>query len=145
MSTFRHHPDGWIYIDEKQIPLSLFLEQEPGYILPEPFIGREYVQGKAHFLYTKEAQKGGEFPWNLGDLYISRKASYLVQKEVIVEEPVLTRDELVEKEIVSKGVDLKSTIEALLRQVAFNDSTKLDQIKIIIAEAEQKFPEVIKP
>jgi hypothetical protein len=80
MSTFRHHPDGWIYIDDLQIPLDLFIEQEPAYRIPEPFTRREYVQGKGHFLYTKEDQVAGEFPWGQGDVYIAKKKLYISKR-----------------------------------------------------------------
>lgn len=77
MSTFRHHPDGIIYIDEKSIPLSLFLEQEPSYVFPDGYRYREYIQGVRHFMITNScAQVGGQFPWEAGDNFISKKDLY---------------------------------------------------------------------
>lgn len=73
MSTFRHHPDGLIYIDDKRFTLDEFLLLEPSYSLPEGFKRREYVQGERHSLYTNDdIQIGGDFPWTQGDGYIER-------------------------------------------------------------------------
>ncbi len=56
-----------------------------------------------------------------------------VQEEVPVEAKV-------REDVLKSGVTQETMIEALFRQVAYNDSTKLDEIKSIIAAAELKFP-----
>jgi hypothetical protein len=138
MSTFRHHPDGWIYIDDIQIPLDLFLEQEPDYVLP--FIGREYAQGKSHFLYTKTDQKGGEYPWNPGDVYIAKRKLYYTKRPE-PEAPAPTRDQLIKAEVVKNGVTHERMTEALFRLNAYGDSALLEELKQTIADAEEKYPE----
>jgi len=76
---FRHHPDGWIMIGALTYPLTEFLQDEPAYSLPlEPpgIIGREYIPGKRHSLFTSNTQLGGEMPWHDGDMYIANEAKY---------------------------------------------------------------------
>ncbi|MGA7934721.1 MAG: hypothetical protein WCA35_14345 [Kovacikia sp.] len=75
MSTFKHHPDGWIYLDELCLPLDFFQQQEPGYALPEGAVSREYSQGR-HVLYSADNQWAGDMPWPEGDLYLAGKETY---------------------------------------------------------------------
>lgn len=73
-NTFRHHPDGIIYINDKSWSLEDFQTLEPDYSLPSGMKRREYVQGVRHSLYTEDdGQTGGEFPWTFGDEMISRR------------------------------------------------------------------------
>lgn len=74
---FIHHPDGHIVIGDKIISLSVFIEQEPDYILPAGFIGREYDSDTGrHVLYTGHSQAAGEMPWHDGDMYMSKIQDY---------------------------------------------------------------------
>jgi len=76
---FKHHPDGLIYIGALVYPLTEFLLDEPAYSLPlEPpaIIGREYIPGKQHALFTSDTQLGGVMPWHDGDRYIANEAKY---------------------------------------------------------------------
>lgn len=73
MNIFRHHPDGFIYVNNKVFTLDEFLDLETGYVLPDGMKRREYIQGVRHSLYTNEdAQTGGEFPWIYGDSLIEK-------------------------------------------------------------------------
>ena len=93
---FYHHPDGWITIENKEknitvqnIPLGLFKKWEPEYDLKEPWIWRQYIQGKRHIVNDGQNQSGNfislnqkkdnsDFPleWEKGDYYISRASVY---------------------------------------------------------------------
>ncbi len=76
MSTFTHHPDDHIHIDELYLPLSFFLTQEPLYDLETPFIHREYIQLDRHVLSDGSTQEGSDLPWTEGDAYIAKKSIY---------------------------------------------------------------------
>lgn len=76
MNTFRHHPDGWIYINSEQIRLEDFLTLEPEYSLPEGYIGREYKQGKENRVFTDMSETFLELEWAEGDYYISKLEEY---------------------------------------------------------------------
>lgn len=85
MKSFRHHPDGVIFIDNDfQCTLEEFLIFEPDYILEEGFIGREYIKDSEFFgetinrLYTKRDEFITNFDWEEGEVYISKKLSYIV-------------------------------------------------------------------
>lgn len=73
---FRHHPDGYLYLGDEEMPLFLFLLDEPGYALPAGMIGREYVPGVRHVLYDGISQHAGPLPWPEGDAYLARLDVY---------------------------------------------------------------------
>lgn len=73
---FRHHPDRLIYLGTDCYPLSWFEQQEPGYSLQPGAIGREYIPGVCHVLYSSSAQWSGDFPWIEGDIYLSNVEHY---------------------------------------------------------------------
>ena len=75
MGTFRHHPDGTIYIDDVGIPLSEFLIEEPAYALPnQRAIGRNY-DGVKDTAYSKNQEFDGKSEAEL-DGYIAKLATY---------------------------------------------------------------------
>ncbi|GEM_PF-2231386 len=74
--SFRHHPDGLIYINELCLPLLFFQQQEPGYVLPEGATGREYVPNIRHILFDGSSQWADAMPWPEGDGYLAKKAQY---------------------------------------------------------------------
>jgi len=76
--VFRHHPDGHIIIGDVLMDVAEFVQIWPTYSgLPtsvngmangDMIIGREYIPGSRHSLFTKGgAQLGGEYPWAEGD------------------------------------------------------------------------------
>lgn len=73
---FRHHPDGWIYINDLEVPLEDFVKEEPKYNLPKGWIGREYMQGEFHRLYDERNEKFLEKEWKEGDEYIKDYKKY---------------------------------------------------------------------
>lgn len=74
---FKHRPDGMIEIGALVYPLSEFVQDEPGYILPTPYIRREYIPGEGrHSLFTPADQRAGPCPWPEGDQYIAKEAQY---------------------------------------------------------------------
>lgn len=81
---FRHHPDGWIYINDVELTLEEFLQFEPDYKLPEFFTGREYFPGKAHRLYTDKNEIYLPDRWEDGDRYITRYEEF---KQFVNEKP----------------------------------------------------------
>jgi len=83
MNIFRHLSNNIIQIDNENFDLSLFLEIEPEYKLPEDVVYREYIPQKHHILHTKNNQYSGEFPWKDGDRYLNRIPDlHLVQKTI---------------------------------------------------------------
>jgi len=81
---FRHHPDGWIYINDLSIPLEDFEKLEPEYKLEKGWIGREYFQGEFHRIYDGKNEKFLDKNWKEGDKYIRnypKYKSYLEKKE----------------------------------------------------------------
>ena len=74
MPTFRHHPDGRIYIDDAMIPLSEFLIEEPAYQLPNRAIGRNYDAVK-DVAFSKNQEFDGKSGPEL-DGYIAKLATY---------------------------------------------------------------------
>ena len=79
MASFRHHPDGLIYINDVYFLLSDFLIEEPSYSLPPSAIGREY-DGIKDRAYGKKREFDGNSETEL-DGYISNVITY--QKNVI--------------------------------------------------------------
>lgn len=70
MKKLVHHPSGHFIINEEVVEYSELIAKFPDYKLPEGVIGREYVKGSHHFLYTGSSQLPGEFPWKAGDQYL---------------------------------------------------------------------------
>lgn len=82
MGSFRHHPDGIIYIDGEPVGLSDFVAVQPGYELPAGVAGVDYVQGKKNGRRRAYDAKGNHVPWPSSlaadlDLHISRKNTIL--------------------------------------------------------------------
>jgi hypothetical protein len=92
MNIFRHHPDGKIIFSDSALPMDAFSvslenfkKKRPTYNLPnkaspasasEKIIGREYVQGEYHRLFSKDSQFAGEFPWLEGDAILANANFY---------------------------------------------------------------------
>ena len=70
MEKFVHHPDNLIIVNGNVIGLSEFTKAFPEYKLPDGVIGREFVKGSHHKLFTNDTQYPGEYPWSDGDRYI---------------------------------------------------------------------------
>jgi hypothetical protein len=73
---FQHHPDGRITINDFKCTLDEFLVYEPAYALPKGFIGREYVPGVKHVLFTANRAEPQPLEWPEGDGYIAKVANY---------------------------------------------------------------------
>jgi hypothetical protein len=73
---FQHHPDGLITINDFIYPLKEFQIDEPAYALPEGYIGREYVPGERHFLFTSNRADPQPPTWPEGDGYIANVETY---------------------------------------------------------------------
>jgi hypothetical protein len=75
---FRHHPDGIIYIGEDfSCTIDEWLQMEPGYTLPEFFIGREYSTTRyIQRLFTSANEIFIREAWTQGDTYVSNLSSY---------------------------------------------------------------------
>lgn len=90
---FRHHPDGFIRIQdgELQIDCSLsdFLKLEPRYSLPAEASSREYIQGESHVLTEGNDSRFVGKDWGTGDGYISNVAHYQSQMELLKTEAEL--------------------------------------------------------
>lgn len=82
--AFRHHPDGFLLIGVTALDMAEFAQIQQTLTLPsislplassikglapgEVIIGREYIPGERHSLYTSAGrQVGGVFPWPQGD------------------------------------------------------------------------------
>jgi hypothetical protein len=74
MNTFRHHPDGYILINDKRIELDDFIKKHPDYELPIGYTGREYIQGRLHRLYTEKNEDYINVEWKDGDDYIKESS-----------------------------------------------------------------------
>jgi hypothetical protein len=101
MSTFRHHPDGIIYIDDFSEPLTEFQIDEPEYSLPEGYIGRDYLPGQYHILRTGDSTVAGPCPWPEGDAYIARKEQYRAAYEARHQPPPPTAQDIADAEALS--------------------------------------------
>lgn len=77
--SFRHHPDGIIYINEWNCTVEDFLVVEPDYRLPKGYIGREYIQGEINRVYKEGEEKYLGKVWEVGDLMISKIEEYKKQ------------------------------------------------------------------
>lgn len=75
---FQHHPDGWITVNDFVCQLEEFLVDEPGYKLPESYIGREYVPGVKHFLLTDTRADPQPLEWAEGDQYLTKAGDYKI-------------------------------------------------------------------
>lgn len=73
---FQHHPDGLIAVNDLTYPLAEFLIDEPSYTLPKEYIGREYVPGVKHFLFTSDRADPQPLAWPEGDGYIANVEKY---------------------------------------------------------------------
>lgn len=85
-NNFRHHPDGYIFLDDLMLSLSFFEQQEPGYELPFNATGRDYRPGVRHLLHNRDSSWPGELPWPEGDLYLSRVDQYKSAWEAAIAE-----------------------------------------------------------
>jgi hypothetical protein len=97
---FQHHPDGVITINDLQYALDEFLVDEPDYQLPEGYIGREYVPGERHMLFTSTRADPQPLTWPEGDGYIAKVAEYqqrLAQAQADVEADALAAMTYIEK------------------------------------------------
>lgn len=72
--TFRHHPDGWIYLDDFRASLAEFVAQRPGYVLPSGRIGRHY-DGRRHTTFNDRDEFHEPVPWPEGDEYLANAAA----------------------------------------------------------------------
>ena len=70
MNSFRHHPDGIIYINDISLPVEEFLIIYPEYTLPKGAIGQEYIQGVSHRIFDGSNEKYLKKSWEDGDQYI---------------------------------------------------------------------------
>ncbi len=91
MNSFRHHPDGVIYIKKdgviKQIPLAYFQTVYINYTLPEFFAGREYIQGISDRLFTSQNEIYLEHTtWEQGDVYINNFDDYISENITVSHE-----------------------------------------------------------
>ena len=77
MTTFRHHPEGRIWINDILISLTDFLIEEPAYALPDEAIGREY-DGIVERLYDGKREKRVLGPNIILDGYIANLTTYQV-------------------------------------------------------------------
>lgn len=73
---FQHHPGGWITVNDFVCTLEEFLVDEPGYQLPEGYIGREYMPGVKHFLFTATRADPQSLVWLEGDNYLAKVDQY---------------------------------------------------------------------
>jgi len=78
MIDFSHHPEGRINIQGLIVPDTFWAQVEPGYGLPEGYIGRLFTEGQAHHLI-----RTGNSTYDQADLndvemagYVARKAEY---------------------------------------------------------------------
>ncbi len=81
---FRHHPDGWIYINDLVIPLKDFVSKNTEYKLPRGWIGREYIKGEMNRVYSSNNEEFLDKEWKDGDKYIKQYdywVKYLKKKE----------------------------------------------------------------
>ena len=81
MTIFKHHPDGFIFVGDLTLPLDEFLLEEPGYVLPEGYIGREYAPGERHFLHTDDRADPQPLVWLEGDADVARVEVYRAHYE----------------------------------------------------------------
>ena len=73
---FQHHPDGVITINSFAYALEEFQIDEPDYVLPDGYIGREYVPGDRHVLFTNNRADPQPLAWPEGDGYIAKVELY---------------------------------------------------------------------
>jgi hypothetical protein len=119
MSSFRHHPDGLIYISDGQseplaMPLDEFLIDEPEYQLPEGYIGCEYIPGKRWNNHTHNhavPQIEGDVVWEEGDRYIANLATYRANYEARHQPDPPTQDELDQQAKMTAATDAVNTAD----------------------------------
>lgn len=73
---FVHYANDTMLIGDVQEPLSEFLLDEPTYELPAQAIWRIYVPGEKHLLGYGWTQRDEAMPWEEGDAYLAREATY---------------------------------------------------------------------
>ena len=85
MSSFFHHPDGWITINNSAVrrvyraSIGQFLEHEPTYSLPIDTIGRIFIEGVKHSLLLPDGNENeAPLDWPEGIGYINKIDEYLV-------------------------------------------------------------------
>ncbi|MBD2076258.1 hypothetical protein H6F86_20725 [Phormidium sp. FACHB-592] len=72
---FRHR-DNQITLDDLTLPLAFWQLQEPGYVLPNGAIGREYTPDTEHVVIYPVGMMGADLPWTDGDTYLSKVEQY---------------------------------------------------------------------
>ena len=84
MSSFLHHPDGWITIKNTDVPrvyratLEQFLTHEPLYSLPNGTIGRIFIANLKHSLLLPDGNETeAPLDWSDGLDYINNVENYL--------------------------------------------------------------------
>ena len=76
MKSFRHHPDGYIYINEIEMKLEDFLKENPDYSLPQGFIGRDFVEGEYHRVYDSKDEEYLEVNYKFGKKVVKDLKKY---------------------------------------------------------------------
>jgi hypothetical protein len=89
---FKHNPDGYIHINDWICELEDFVKENPEYKLPEGFVGREYVKGKMHRVYTETTEKFLGEEWENGDRYL-QQAESIKKKILSIDEKEIERTE----------------------------------------------------
>jgi hypothetical protein len=73
---FVHYANDTLLIGDVAEPLSEFLLDEPAYALPAQALWRVYVPGEKHLLGYGWTQRDEAMPWEEGDAYLAREATY---------------------------------------------------------------------
>ena len=109
MNKLIHHPDGNIIIKGKVIDIATFKKKFPDYTLPEGVIGREFVQGSHHFLFTGSDQLQGEYPWKDGDKYFQEVDDFIKT----IEKPKRTRKKKTLQEKINHSIELPNGLKLI--------------------------------
>ncbi len=133
MSSFIHHPDGRIYIDEMKISLEAFLESEPGYKLPDDAIGMRY-NGARSVYYSKTRERVEDGADLVLEGYIKKKAEYKAKEKAKDEANKPTEKEWLDEQVALDQAMIETVYDLETRLSKIEDPTgtpmTIDEFKL---------------
>jgi hypothetical protein len=99
MGEFEHLPSDIIKINGCEFSLDTFLAIEPEYTLPKGAISRFYNSDSHHFIFTKDTQYSGVFPWEDGERYVNRVFDLKFYEEELKDDAKYVEEIIKEEEL----------------------------------------------
>jgi hypothetical protein len=142
---FRHHPDGFIYLNQICFPLAFFQQQEPDYALPAGAIAQEHQPG-LRVLRDGSSQWTGELPWEEGDRYLSQLETYRLAWEAANAPPPLLPQpdwENLAAQFQFPGNALYGAIAAQVAVSGFAAQDHWSNFKLMLLTPSQRSPQTL--